>query len=291
MTTNHQAVERVVYVVIPRELAGELHERLRARFANEPDIEVIVELRIADRRTAPRRRSSNGRAAGAERRGGGPSGRRVRQRRRPLLDVTPSDTENHHGIVFVERSVPTTRDVEDAETADLVARIQHGESELFSEVYLRYFDRTYKLARNFLDSHEAQDATQQAFLQALRALPRYDLTRAPFRIWLLTIVRNHAINQVAKLARAVPVEPEVAAQNSERPTDAQPQVLDWITDRTLASSFHSLPQPQRQVLILRYLLDLPHDQIARALHRRPDDIRVLHSRALRRLRSQATIRP
>ena len=278
----------VVYCLIPRALADELHERLRAHFADEPNIEVIVELRVGDRRLEKRREARPDTKTGAERRGGGPSGRRVRERRRPLLNSTTPSFDGPYAsrIVFVERTVPSSVEREDADTAQLIARIQHGDDQLFSEIYLRYFDRSYLFARNFLDTHEAEDATQQAFLHALQALPRYDLTRAPFRIWLLTIMKNHSLNRIHKLARATPVAPELADEQRDEPTDTQQHFRDWITDRTLARQFQRLPESQRQVLVLRYLLDLPHEQIARMLDRQSDDIRALHSRAIRRLRSQ-----
>jgi DNA-directed RNA polymerase specialized sigma24 family protein len=63
-------------------------------------------------------------------------------------------------------------------------------------------------------------------------------------------------------------------------------VLDWISDRELVLFVDRLPLAQRQVLLLRYMLDLTHAQIAEVLDRTPDDVRALHSRALRFLRTR-----
>jgi hypothetical protein len=47
-----------------------------------------------------------------------------------------------------------------------------------------------------------------------------------------------------------------------------------------------LTGPQRQVVVLRYMLDLEHEQIAGVLDRTPEDVRALHSRAIRFLRAR-----
>jgi DNA-directed RNA polymerase specialized sigma24 family protein len=49
-----------------------------------------------------------------------------------------------------------------------------------------------------------------------------------------------------------------------------------------------LPLPQRQVLLLRYMLDLPHEATAKALGLSPENVRILHHRALRFLEERLT---
>jgi RNA polymerase sigma factor (sigma-70 family) len=84
------------------------------------------------------------------------------------------------------------------------------------------------------------------------------------------------------------VDPEDLREPREqhRGDDAEPSVLDWISDRELLLFVERLPLPQRQVLLLRYMLDLTDRQIAPILGRTPSEVRVLQYRALSFLRER-----
>jgi RNA polymerase sigma-70 factor (ECF subfamily) len=173
---------------------------------------------------------------------------------------------------------------EDIDTARLVTRFQAGEREAFAAIYERYFDRVYGYVRvAFQDKHEAEDAAQQVFVQALEALPRYERRRQPFRAWLFTIVRNYTLGELRKRARLEVVDPAELDQrreaNGETVEDAS--VLEWISDADLLLFTERLPLPQRQVLVLRYTLDLTDREIATVMGRTPVDVRTLQHRALR----------
>jgi DNA-directed RNA polymerase specialized sigma24 family protein len=64
------------------------------------------------------------------------------------------------------------------------------------------------------------------------------------------------------------------------PPDAG-RTLGWITDRELLMFVERLTLPQRQVLLLRYMLDLSTREIGEILGRSTDDVRMLDSRARR----------
>jgi RNA polymerase sigma-70 factor (ECF subfamily) len=156
---------------------------------------------------------------------------------------------------------------------------------------MRYFDRVYTYLRVALnDAHDAEDATQQVFTKVFEALPRYQRTRAPFRGWLFIIVRNHAISTLNKRSRFRPMENEEIDRYVEPIEDDRGGLpaLEWITDREVLMFVERLPLPQRQVLMLRYMLDLTQREVATVLGRTPEDVRALQSRALRYMRDRMT---
>ena len=64
--------------------------------------------------------------------------------------------------------------------------------------------------------------------------------------------------------------------------------LGWITDREILMLIERLPDSQRQVLMLRYMMDLTTTDIAAVLGRSNEDVRALQSRALRFLQKRLT---
>jgi RNA polymerase sigma-70 factor (ECF subfamily) len=190
--------------------------------------------------------------------------------------------------VFVERLEPSGQHLEVQDTARLVMRIQAGDREAFSLLYLRYFDRVFAYLRLALSSlDDAEDGAQQVFLKVLDALPCYQIRRQPFRAWLFVIVRNHALKELAKRGRAELADPaELDRRREAAHPDPELPALDWITDRELLIFIERLPLAQRQVLMLRYMLDLTTAEIAEVLGRSPVDVRSLQSRAVRFLRAR-----
>jgi RNA polymerase sigma-70 factor (ECF subfamily) len=188
------------------------------------------------------------------------------------------------GDVAFSRRRPTEAERrEDEDTARLVRDFQTGDSEAFATLYQRYFDRVYGYMRVLLkDQHEAEDATSEVWLKVYEALPRYQRRKQPFRAWLFVVVRNTGLDRVAAKARLEPFDPAELDSRREAPAPENAlNVLDWITDKDLMIFVQRLPQPQRQVLALRFLLDLRPPEIAKVLGRTRTDVSTLQYRALR----------
>jgi RNA polymerase sigma-70 factor (ECF subfamily) len=187
-----------------------------------------------------------------------------------------------------ERDTEALR-LEDADTAQLVERIKAGEQDLFTTVYARYFDRVYGYLRVMLrDSHEAEDLTQQVFVQVFEAIGGYQRRRQPFRAWLFAIVRNRAIDYLRKSKRLDVTDPADIDRRRDDHTDsgAEERIIGWISDDDLILFVERLPMAQRQVLTLRFMLGLTTTEIGDVLGREVSDVRVLQSRALRFLRDR-----
>jgi RNA polymerase sigma-70 factor (ECF subfamily) len=297
---------RLLYCLIPRDLAPRLHETLRRHFAPDPTIEVVVQRRTADRRAARNRRAPDRQTAPAtfgppahapkqdSRRIRNIAGRRLGERRAALLAVDdgpplPRKARAHaHRLTFVERLEPSTQQLEDQDAARLIMRIQSGDRDAFADLYMRYFDRVYSYLRLLLrDPHEAEDLAQQVFVSVLQALPRYEHRRS-FWVWLVVVLRNHALNAIRQRNRVELTAPGDLDRQLERcnSQDADLNALGWISDRELVMFVERLPLAQRQVLLLRFMLDLSTSEIAELLERSPADVRMLQHRALAFLRTR-----
>ena len=288
---SHADQHRVLYCVIPRDLAPKLHECLRRHWRDERDIQVVVEQRSASRRRGERRNRSEGPPVEDRRTIMNPDGRRVSDRRAATLTVDAPPLPRRarafaSRLVFIERFEPDAQSLADAATDRLIVQLQSGDKAAMSELYLRYFDSVYAYARIALrDPHEAEDTTQQVFANVLHALPRYEVRRAvPFRAWLFRIARNVMIDALRRRARLEPSDPERIGWRRERAApDEADNVLSWITDSDLGIFIERLPTAQREVLVLRYMLDLKSEEIAGVVGRTPKAVRGLQARALKTL--------
>lgn len=105
---------------------------------------------------------------------------------------------------------------------------------------------------------EADDCFQETFVSALRAYPRLD-EDSNLRAWVLTIAHRKALDaHRGRSRRAVPVA-DVAV------VDGRTAVSAPARDEALWDAVGELPSRQRSAVVLRYVADLPHRDIAAAI--------------------------
>jgi RNA polymerase sigma-70 factor (ECF subfamily) len=176
-----------------------------------------------------------------------------------------------------------------AEAADeeLVERARRGHARAYDELVRRYTQMAFRTAYVVTGSAaDAEDAAQDAFVKAHRALPRFR-AGAPFRPWLLRIVGNEARNRRRSAGRRAALELRAAAIADAGETGgASPHAAAEAAEdrRTLLRALDALPDDQRQVVTCRYLLQLSVEETAAALDVPPGTVKSRLSRALERLR-------
>ena len=288
---NGTDTRRVVYCIVPSDLAEELYEPLKEFFADDPAVEIVIDWRTCERRRAERRQRTRQRREAERRRIRGESGRRLSDRRVATLRVEsralPPIAEPYaERLTFVERLEPSDRHAEDLDSARLVLAAQTGDPAAVSSLYMRYFDRLYTYLHVALrDSHDAEDIAQEAFLSMLGALPEYEVRLSqPFRVLLFRIARNRSIDHLRKHG-AVDIEaPDELDRLRDMLREDPPGAFDSISDGELAAYVRRLPVKQRQVLMLRYALDFSAEEIGEVIGSTPQAVRNLQHRALRFLR-------
>jgi len=102
--------------------------------------------------------------------------------------------------------------------ASLVRRAQDGDVAAFDLLARRHGDRAYRVALRLLNNtHDAEDATQEALVSAWRALHRFRADSA-FSTWLYRIVTNTALNHATRQRQlTVPLEQDQPAGEGQRP--------------------------------------------------------------------------
>jgi RNA polymerase sigma-70 factor (ECF subfamily) len=169
------------------------------------------------------------------------------------------------------------KDLRPGELAGAVARAKQGDRDALRYIYLRFADNVYGYARSIVrDEHEAEDITQQVFARLITALKNYEQRSVPFSAWLLRIAHNMAIDHLRRRVTLCD-EPDV----SEARTDEQ---RGHELGLALRQALETLPDVQRQVLVMRHWVGCSPGEIAAALDRSEDSIHGLHHRGRRALR-------
>ena len=165
---------------------------------------------------------------------------------------------------------------------EIIQRVLTGDIEAFRRLVDRYHDRCVRIATRILGNHEdAEEAVQDAFLRAFRALDSYQ-DRERFVAWLTRILVNQCRTVRAKCERresmfSEDVDPESAARHSPDHADD----ADWPDlDRALAM----LPPDQREAIVLRYADDLTYEEMARVTGAGESALKMRVQRAFARLR-------
>jgi RNA polymerase sigma-70 factor (ECF subfamily) len=133
----------------------------------------------------------------------------------------------------------------------------------FGVLYYRYAPRVYKYLRARLENDDdAADLTQQVFLQALAALPKYQSLGAPFSAWLFRIAAN-AITDVRRRQQAI-VGWEDIPESQHPPLDQSVEgiVLHHEAILRLQKLLDHLEPSYREVILLRFIANLTVREIA-----------------------------
>jgi RNA polymerase sigma-70 factor (ECF subfamily) len=155
-----------------------------------------------------------------------------------------------------------TRDPKARTDAHLVALARSGSAHAFERLVRRHQQRAYRVALRMLgDSGEAEDATQDAFLQAWRGLARFR-AQSSFGTWIYRIVTNRCLSQL----RSRPVEQALMEERHASQAQEPSQLAEARGKvQTLQAALLRLSPEQRSAFVLRHLEGYSHEEISDVL--------------------------
>ena len=149
------------------------------------------------------------------------------------------------------------------------------------------FRIAYLLAGN---AEDAQEAAQDAFVKAYRALARFR-PGAPFRPWLLRIVANEARNRRRSAGRreALILREAAGAASADAAPSPEAALLSAERRDELLAAVNRLREGDRAAIACRYFYELSEEETAAALGCRRGTVKSRLSRALERLRTELEV--
>jgi len=156
---------------------------------------------------------------------------------------------------------------------ELVKLAQDGETRAFDELVRRYQDKVFRLCFKILRHEEdAAEALQDAFLSAFRGLRNFK-SESTFSTWLYRIATNAALMKYRRRrdghvsyeqsqSTSEDAEPMAIADWSTQPLD---ELLDAETREILSREVDRLPANEREVFVLRDIMEQSNEHVAREL--------------------------
>ncbi|HKJ27051.1 MAG TPA: sigma-70 family RNA polymerase sigma factor [Anaerolineales bacterium] len=149
---------------------------------------------------------------------------------------------------------------------DWLRQAQKGDDLAFSRLVEAYERPVYNLCYRMLgNAGDAEDAAQETFIRAYKAIRRYDPTRK-FSTWLLTIASNYCIDQHRR--KKLPTFSVDALETPDLPSKAKGMealIVQGEHADEVAELLDTLNPKDRSAVVLRYWYEYSYDEIADSL--------------------------
>ncbi|MDP9271494.1 MAG: sigma-70 family RNA polymerase sigma factor [Chloroflexota bacterium] len=146
----------------------------------------------------------------------------------------------------------------------LADRIRRGDRDALGALYDRYASLAMGVALRVVpDRATAEDLVHDAFVTVWQKIGRFDTTRGSLRSWLITIVRNRAIDRLRATRPSVEVgEADERSLLASGPNPTWVAAIARLSASELRSAMEALPDEQRQAIELAYFRGHTYREIA-----------------------------
>ena len=165
----------------------------------------------------------------------------------------------------------------------LVRRAQQLDQVALTQLYEENFDRIYRyIVLKIGDRTEAEDMTQQVFLNALKSISSYRFKGTPFSSWLYRIAHNQVVDYLRKKSKRpmVPLDETISAGGD----DPERAAVKKLEAEELAEATKKLTKLQQEVISLRFGGELSVAEVAKAMGKSEGAVKALQHSAIVALR-------
>jgi RNA polymerase sigma-70 factor, ECF subfamily len=167
------------------------------------------------------------------------------------------------------------------ELAEIIKQAKSGDSKAISVLYESFVDRIYRYIAYRVADEDAEDVTADVFTRMVEALPQYVYAGVPFEAWLYRIAAARVADHHRKRAR------RKQEQISESLSDQEPLPEENLEQEQelhlIRSALQHLSSEEQTVLLLRFVEQMSHKQVADVIGKSVPAVRTMQHRALTRL--------
>jgi RNA polymerase sigma-70 factor (ECF subfamily) len=166
----------------------------------------------------------------------------------------------------------------------LVDLAKEGDAEAFGQLYDHYVSGVFRFIYYRVGSQQlAEDLTSETFVRGLRAIQRFNWQGKDFGAWLTTIARNLVADHFKSSRARLEIVAETIPEGKATVASPEQEVLALISNEMLFEAVNSLPNEQRDCILMRFIQGMSIAQTAAALGRSEGAIKQLQLRAVRSL--------
>ena len=165
----------------------------------------------------------------------------------------------------------------------LIRLAKQRDEKAFAELYEAHFDRVYRyVAIRIGDQVEAEDMTQQVFLNALQSISSFNWKGIPFSAWLFRIAHNQVVDHLRKRSKqaGAPLDESLVRDDS----DPQQMVEYNLNIEQVQLATVQLTEAQREVISLRFAGGLSIAEVAKIMGKSQGAVKTLQHSAIVALR-------
>jgi RNA polymerase sigma-70 factor (ECF subfamily) len=166
---------------------------------------------------------------------------------------------------------------------NLIRRAQQRDQVALTQLYEENFDRIYRyIVLKIGDRTEAEDMTQQVFLNAIQSISSYKSKGMPFSSWLYRIAHNQVVDHLRKKSRriTVPLDDTLPVKGDDPRHIAEQKMA---IEEVVAAS-RGLTAAQQEVISLRFAAELSVAECAKTMGRSEGAVKALQHSAIAALR-------
>ena len=170
----------------------------------------------------------------------------------------------------------------------LVRRAQQRDQEAFAQLYESNFDKIYRyVVLRIGNETEAEDMTQQVFLNALQSISSFRWKGVPFSAWLFRIAHNQVVDYLRKKTRQATESLDESLVISK--SDPQLVVEQRLDIEQLILATKRLTKAQQEVIALRFVSELSTAQVAKVMGKSEGAVKALQHSAIVALRKALSV--
>lgn len=167
----------------------------------------------------------------------------------------------------------------------LVLKAQKGDETAFEELYNSFVSDIYRYTASRIPEEHASDLVSEVFFRIWKKLHTFQgHADGQFRAWMFTIAHHRVIDFYRSNKQVLPIEEGMEFEDQDDMNDPRHAYGVEKDFARTQKALQKLPEKQQEALVLSYLNDMTHQEIAEIMKEREGNVRILIHRGLKRLR-------